>query len=166
MTDSTEIITIVDKNDNVIDAKERGTELLSDIYRVATLWIYNSRDEILLAKRALTKKHNPGQWGPAVAGTVAYNDSYDDTIKREAMEELGVIGINFEKSVKIFSQSHYHHFTQFYKVIIDYNLDDFIVQADEVDQVKWFSLSELRKLVQEKPELFIDSMSEIIKIFS
>ncbi len=79
-----EEISIVDENDNIITCKFRKCLTPKDIYRVSALWIKNSKGEILLAKRVLTKLHNPGKWGSAVEGTVPKGESYKETLIREA----------------------------------------------------------------------------------
>lgn len=84
------LIPIVDEEDNIIDYKERKKLDLKDIYRVSALWIENSKGEILLAQRSFNKKHHPGLWGPAVAGTVEKGESYEENISHEIEEELGI----------------------------------------------------------------------------
>ena len=54
-------IIIVDEEDNIIGAKERGTLNTKDIYRVSSLRIINSLGEILLAQRSFDKKNDPGK---------------------------------------------------------------------------------------------------------
>lgn len=83
-------IVIVDDKDNIICYKNRSEVRQEDIYRVSALWIINTKGEILLAKRALTKAHDPGKWGPAVAGTVEEGETYKTNIIKEAEEELGL----------------------------------------------------------------------------
>ena len=53
-----EEIIIVDENDQIIGHKVRGTLDQKDVYRVSALWVQNSNGHVLLAKRALTKKHS------------------------------------------------------------------------------------------------------------
>jgi len=55
-------IVIVNDEDEIIGHKERGTLVKEDIYRVAALWVTNSKGEILLAQRQLGKRHDPGKW--------------------------------------------------------------------------------------------------------
>ena len=62
----TEQIIIVNDLDKVIGYKERDKMTSKDIYRVSVLWIINSKGEILLAKRALTKKSDPENGGQAL----------------------------------------------------------------------------------------------------
>lgn len=160
-----ELTTIVDENDVIIGSKPRKLLLHTDIYRVACLWVENSKDEVLLAKRALTKLHHPGVWGPGVAGTVEYNDSYDDTMYREAFEGLGIIDVTFEKIIKKLWKADYYHFTQYYKVVLDYDLSQFVVQQDEVAEIKWFSKDELRRLLVDSPEMFLPSIASLLEIY-
>jgi isopentenyldiphosphate isomerase len=61
---------IVDENEKVIGAKERDQILPTDIQQITGLWLTNSKGEVLLAQRQITKKNDPGKWGPAAAGTV------------------------------------------------------------------------------------------------
>ncbi len=68
--DSKRKIIIVDENDNIIGSKDFDKMKPSDVYRVSSLWITNSKGETLLAKRAFNKLHSPGKWGTAVSGTV------------------------------------------------------------------------------------------------
>lgn len=159
-------ITIVDNNDNVIGLKKRQLADVSDIYRVSCLWVENSGGDILLARRALTKAHDPGKWGPAVAGTVEYDDSYEDTIRREAFEELGVSGVEFQKVIKEFTKTDFSHFTQYFRTILDYQLDKFSVQIEEVAEIKWFPRLELEELLNNNPEIFIQSMPRVFELYS
>jgi len=91
-------IIIVDENDKIIGYKERGTLNFRDIYRVSALQVKNSVGQILLAQRKLTKKKNPGKWGPAVAGTNDEGETYESNIIKEAEEEIGLV--DFEMKVK------------------------------------------------------------------
>src|SRR5579872_5614362 len=81
---------IVDENDVVIDYKHRLDITNKDIYRVSALSIINSHHETLMTQRVLTKKHNPGQWQAAVAGTVEKGESYLENIIKETQEEIGL----------------------------------------------------------------------------
>jgi isopentenyldiphosphate isomerase len=83
-------ITLVNDQDEIIGQKARSTITKDDIYRVSAAWIMNTKGEILLSQRQLTKKHDPGKWGTAVAGTVESGETYLENIIKEAEEELGL----------------------------------------------------------------------------
>jgi len=126
-------ITIVDENDNVIGAKDRNSLENGDIYRVSALWIINSQGETLLARRHKNKSHHPRKWGPAVAGTVEENESYEENIIKEAEEELGIKDIKPTLGPKIKNETDFYHFTQWYVLNIDKDINYFKIQEDEVE---------------------------------
>lgn len=96
----TDKIVVVNENDEVVGAKKRGTIATDDIYRVSALWITNSNGDVLLAQRALTKKNDPGKWGPAVAGTVEEGETYLGNITKETEEEIGLKDVQFTEGPK------------------------------------------------------------------
>ncbi|MCD6398435.1 MAG: NUDIX domain-containing protein [Candidatus Aenigmarchaeota archaeon] len=160
-----EDITVVDENDNAIGYKERGKIKPDDIYRVSALWIKNSRGDILLAKRALTKKNDPGKWGPSVAGTVGNGESYEENIVREAEEELGLKGIKPVKGPKVRTYGKHNFFCQWFILTIDKKISEFRIQKEEVDRVKWFSKEELIKMLESNPEYFLNDMKKYVELF-
>ncbi len=158
-------IIIVDKNDKIIGYKERGTLTKNDIYRVSALWITNSNGKILLAKRHHTKKHHPGKWGPAVAGTIDEGEDYEQNIIKEAEEELGLKNIIPRTGPKTETSGEFHHFTQWFTLKTDKNINDFKIQEDEVEEIKWFPADELKKQLNQHPEDFLPTMKKYFKLF-
>jgi len=155
--------TVVDENDNVLGAKYREDIGIDEIYRVSALWIINSKDEILLARRGYSKKRDPGKWGPAVAGTIAENETYEENIKREAEEEIGVTNYDFGKGIKRFSHLTHKYFAKTFLAKLDWNEKDFKLDEREVAEVRWFSLDELKKEMKDHPEEFINTMPKRIE---
>lgn len=156
-------IIIVDKNDKTIAHKERESLKQSDIYRVSALWITNRKGEILLARRALSKSHSPGKWGPAVAGTVEEGETYYSNIIKEAKEELGLENIKPKAGPKIRVAKNYNYFCQWYLLEIDKPADEFEIQKSEVEELKWISEGQLLKQIQTNPDNFVEAMKEWIK---
>lgn len=164
MSEHRESIIIVDENDEIIGHKERGTLLKSDIYRVTALWVTNSRGDILLAQRALTKRHDPGKWGPAAAGTVDQGETYDGNVVKEAFEELGLAGIRPTKGPRFRVSGEYQYFCQLYLLVVDRPAEDFVIQAEEVAQVRWFSKAELETAMRDHPEQFLDGLKREMEL--
>ncbi len=158
--------TIVNSKDEIIGYKERGTlNCDTDIYRVTALWITNSENQILLGKRALTKKQNPGKWAPAVAGTVEQGETYDSNIIKEAEEELGLNLKNIppKKWIKTNTLIHnYKHFTQWYLLKLDKPLSYFHPNS-EISDLKWFTEQELLKLAEENGDELVNTLRDIIE---
>ncbi|EKE21575.1 MAG: nucleoside diphosphate (NUDIX) hydrolase [uncultured bacterium] len=155
-----EKIIIVDENDNPIGFKERNLIEQSDIYRVSALWIVNSKDQILLAQRNLNKKHDTGKWGPAVSGTVEENEDYKNNIIKETQEEIGIDlnKYNFKKIDKIKNEGKYNFFCQWYLLRADIEIDEFVIQKDEVDEIVWIDKDVFEKELELNSKKYIGSM--------
>ena len=158
-------ITIVDEQDNVIGYKDREDLQHEEIYRVSALWITNTKGEILLAQRSLTKSHSPGKWGPAVAGTVEEGESYDSNIIKEAKEELGLENIKPTTGPKERVTRKLNYSVQWYLLNIDKPEAEFIIQKDEVEEVRWFSAEELKTEIKKQPDKFIETMNLLAELF-
>lgn len=158
-------IAIVDEEDTLLGYKERGTETLEDIYRVSALWVTNSKKEILLAKRALTKVKNPGVWGPAVAGTVEEGEDYLINIVKEALEEIGLKNIVPSVAPKKRVKSKYNYFCQWYFLVVDKELNEFVIDEREVTEIRWFTEDDLRKEIESNPDNFLGSVPDCVDSF-
>jgi isopentenyldiphosphate isomerase len=152
-------IVIVNENDEIIGHKERGTLTKEDIYRVSALWITNSKGDILLAQRKFTKAHDPGKWGPAVAGTVDEGEAYEMNILKEAEEEIGLKDIHPTLGPKRRERGEHNYFGQWYLLTIDKPVEDFTIQEEEVEQIKWFARSELEKDICDNPEKYLKGIA-------
>jgi isopentenyl-diphosphate Delta-isomerase len=156
-------IIIVNNQDEVIGYKERGAQSKQDIYRVSALWITNSKGDILLAQRKFTKSHDPGKWGPAVAGTLEEGETYESNILKEAEEEIGLKNISPVLGLKRRSTGEHNYFTQWYTLTLDKPARNFTIQEEEVEQVKWFTRKELEKKQLEYPENYFKNLRWLLK---
>lgn len=156
-------ILIVNAQDDVIGAKER-TEIDydRDIYRVSALWLTNTNGQTLLARRALVKDKNPGKWGPAVAGTIDEGETYDNNIYKEAIEEIGLEGLEFTKTIKMHITHPRNYFCQWYSASTDRKADSFTMQTEEVDALEWVDIEQLKQELASCPDKYIPGMSQIM----
>jgi len=152
-------IPIVDEEDKIIGYKERDDKDIHTIYRVSYLWITDTDGRILLAQRALDKKHDPGKWGPAVAGTVEEGETYESNIIKEAEEEIGLKNIKPVLGIKRRQQNKYNYFTQEFLLTLPSGFNDFKVQKEEVSEIKWFTVEGLKEKLKESPEDFLSVVS-------
>jgi NADH pyrophosphatase NudC (nudix superfamily) len=94
--------------------------------------------------------------GPAVAGTVAEGESYEENIYREAAEEIGLTGERFQLAPKrLFGSGERRVFYQYFTLQLDRPLAGFRLQPDEVERVVWFSKTDLLEKIEHKPDLFV-----------
>jgi isopentenyldiphosphate isomerase/intracellular septation protein A len=61
------------------------------LHPVAHLHVINSHGELLLQLRASTKDLLPGKWDTAVGGHIGIGESVEQGLRRESMEEIGLI---------------------------------------------------------------------------
>ena len=155
-----EKIIIVDENDKIVGYKERDALNPKDIYRVSALWVINSKGGILLAQRAYAKKHHPGMWGPAVAGTIEKGETYKSNIIKETQEEIGICNIKPIELKKVKAKSKYNHFTQWFLLNLDKDISGLKKQDEEIETLKWFSKKELMHGLNNSPDKFLKSMNE------
>jgi isopentenyl-diphosphate delta-isomerase len=151
-------ILIVDETDTVIAEKHKDEVKSEDIYRISSLWITDSKGNILLAKRALTKKHSPGKWGPAVQGTVDSGETYRDNIIKEADEEIGLTNITPIPGIKERVIGIHNYFVQEYSLKLDRDISDFTIQKEEVAEIQWIAPETLDKELAEHPDQFLKSV--------
>ena len=153
-------IPIVDKDDNVIEYRERSAVDANSIYRVSALWVTDTDGRILLARRALNKSHDPGKWGPAVAGTVEEGETYESNIIKEAVEEIGLKDIKPTVGNKKLKKGKWVYFAQEFLLTLPYGFDDFKIDTNEVEEVKWFSVEELKVELKQNPDNFLKGIHE------
>jgi isopentenyldiphosphate isomerase len=156
---------IVDENDAVITYKSRSEVKADDIYRVTGLWLTDSDGRVLLAQRSFNKKNGPGKWGPTVAGTVELGESYRGNIVKEIEEELGITNLALGEGPKLRVSRDHQFFIRYYVATLDKPATDFVIQPAEVEQVKWFSPTDVKHSFEYHPEQFVSSFGVPVKAF-
>jgi isopentenyl-diphosphate Delta-isomerase len=116
------------------------------------IWLYTKDNQILLQKRALTKKVFPGLWDISVAGHIAAGEDILTAAKREVFEEIGLeitenelinIGTRIHQvshANGIQDNEHHHVFIAELKVPINH----LSIQKEEVDDIQLFDLAVLK----------------------
>jgi len=155
-------IFVVDEQDKIIGTKTRAELTPKDIIRVSVLWVENGKGQVLLQQRALTKKIGPGLWGPAVAGTVESDETYLSNIIKETEEEIGVAGV---KPVQVGKRMYWEpggkfgRMFMFYKTTLDKDLDAFVIQHDEVAQIRWMTKDAILTDIHKNPGSYVPSVA-------
>lgn len=87
-----EFLEVVDELGQVVGAEPRskchGDPALA--HRAVHVFVRNSRGDLFLQKRALSKRIQPGKWDTSVGGHVLPGESWERAAARELLEELGV----------------------------------------------------------------------------
>lgn len=99
----TECIAWVDEQDAVLgglpraELRERGL-----IGRGTFILLFNSRGELCVHRRTLSKAIYPGYWDVAAGGMVGFGESYAESAARELAEELGISGVALHEHGRFF----------------------------------------------------------------
>jgi isopentenyl-diphosphate delta-isomerase len=157
-------IPIVDEDDNLLYYKElQERDLRKEITRTSALWVFNEKGEVLLAKRSKNKPNFPNIWGQSVAGCLDEDESYEDNATRETKEEIGVDLDKIITGPKERESDNHEFFSQYFFTHIS-STTKFVLQEEEVDEVRWVSLKELEDWYSKNPEEFVPSFSSAFKV--
>lgn len=150
---------IVDENDNLVGHTwKEEFDPVCDIYRVAALWLRNANGEVLLAQRAFKKKNGGGKWGPATAGTLEYDETYDDNIRKEIAEEIGLSDVVLMRGAKRYVEADGRkYFCTYFYANSELPAESFVLE-DEVEAVKWVSEAWLKEDVKLHPDLYVQGL--------
>lgn len=112
-------------------------------HRHVSAWIMNYNGDILLQRRSLTKKKNPGMWSKT-GGHVEAGEDTRAAIKREVYEEIG-LNVDKIELVNIFKYDSEieKNYSYSYIIFTDKLESEFILQKEEVDSVKYYTIEEL-----------------------
>jgi 16S rRNA (adenine1518-N6/adenine1519-N6)-dimethyltransferase len=82
---------VVDEYDRVTGAAPRGQVHANNLlHRAVHILIFNSSGEVFLQLRSHSKDRYPLRWDSSAAGHVSAGEDYDQTARRELLEELGI----------------------------------------------------------------------------
>ena len=91
MSIANEIITVVDEN-NVITGECPRSVMRSErlIHRASYVLVFDSSNRLFIQKRTMSKDVYPGYYDVAAGGVVLAGESYEESARRELLEELGI----------------------------------------------------------------------------
>ena len=103
MSPPDEIVVIVDEDDVVIGTAPRSRmrrERL--VHRTTYVFVFDSSGRLFVQKRTPTKDVYPGYHDLAAGGVLVEGESYDESARREAHEELGLVDVPFKAQFKLY----------------------------------------------------------------
>jgi isopentenyl-diphosphate delta-isomerase type 1 len=89
---SEEYFDIIDEKGNIV-GKATRTECHNDnslAHRVVHVLVFNSKGQLYLQKRSRDKYIQPGKWDTSVGGHLDLGETYEQAVRREMKEELGI----------------------------------------------------------------------------
>ena len=149
-----EFVILVDTNDNKIGLMEKmEAHRKGLLHRAFSVFIFNSKGEFLLQRRALEKYHSGGLWTNSCCSHPKDGESVLDAGKRRLMEEMGFICEVEEQFTFIYNRKLDNELTEHeldhvlfgtYEGDINYN-------SDEVMDYKYVDLETLSRDIDANP---------------
>lgn len=94
-----DLVVLVDEENNPIGVSDKETVHTKHtaLHRAFSLFLFNSRGELLLTKRASTKKTFPGVWTNTVCGHLQPNETSVEAATRRLEQELGIREVTLQE---------------------------------------------------------------------
>ena len=160
------IVQTVDEDDQPIgQADKQDAWELGLRHRYVRVMVENGEGEILLQHRSALKELFPERWDNSAAGHVDPGETYLAAAYRKLEAGLGITNVELQEigkyeSDETWKEHHLKRFTQVYRLRYDampQTLEDL-----EVDDARWFTLEEIKKLIQNHPESVSDGLGQVI----
>ena len=86
-----EFLILVDENDNPVGAQEKiSVHEQGLLHRAFSVFIFNTKRELLLQQRADDKYHSAGLWSNTCCSHPAFGEETETAVKRRLYEEMGL----------------------------------------------------------------------------
>jgi len=162
----TEKVVLVDKNNKKIGVEEKiKAHKEGKLHRAFSIFIFNSKGELLIQQRAKTKYHSKGLWSNTCCGHPKPNESYQQATHRRLKEEMG-----FDCALKKLFCFRYNLDLKGGLIENEYNCV-FIGKFDkkpkpnsgEVMNYKWISIKKLKRDLIKNPNKYTSWLKKILK---
>jgi isopentenyl-diphosphate delta-isomerase type 1 len=149
-----EIFDIVNERDEVIGQRlRREVHRDGDKHRAVHIFVFNSRGEIFLQKRSMTKDTFPGTWDSSASGHLDTGEDYDACAIRELREEIGLTPSAPPR--RLFKIDACPDTGQ--EFVWVYRCDSegpFTLHPEEIERGDWFTPAHVTEWIQRKPQDF------------
>ena len=154
-----EYVVLVDENDNEIGQMEKqAAHIEPHLHRAFSIFIFNSKGELLLQQRALSKYHSPGLWTNTCCSHPRAGETLEEATSRRLMEEMGMSCPMREVYTFIYKAPVGEGLTEheFDHVFIGQSDDTPIINHEEVESWKYMTVADLKDDIQLYPEHYTE----------
>ena len=132
-----------------IEAHEKAV-----LHRAFSVFILNSKRELLLQQRAYEKYHSPGLWTNTCCSHQREGETNFQAGNRRLMEEMGMSVPLKELFTFIYKATFDNGLTEHEldHVMVGFSDENPKINTDEVANFKWIAIDKLKKDLNERPE--------------
>ncbi len=151
----TEYVVLVDELDNKVGLMEKmEAHINPTLHRAFSIFIFNSKNEMLLQQRALSKYHTPGLWTNTCCSHPRDGESLHDATKRRLQEEMGMQcelkeAFSFIYKADVMQGLVEHEFDH---VFIGTSDDLPIINKDEVESFRYDTVENIKADIERNPQ--------------
>lgn len=148
---------LVDENDSALGGMEKMEVHISGaLHRAFSVFIFNSKDELLLQKRAIGKYHCGGLWTNTCCSHPNVGEGNLEAAHRRLFEEMGMFCV-------LEHQFLFKYYASFENGLIEHEIDHVffgtsdklpILNPAEADDYRYLSLESLEVEIKENPAQF------------
>jgi isopentenyl-diphosphate Delta-isomerase len=159
-------IVVVDKDNNFIKLEEKmKVHELGLLHRAFSLLIFNSKNEMLIHKRASSKYHCPGLWTNACCSHPSLDNDIIFDIQKRLYEEMGM------KAYKIKELFTFTYRKEFDNGLIENEIDRIFIafsdeipkpNPEEVDDYRYVNVKELYSDIKQNSDNYTYWFIEIL----
>ncbi len=168
-----ELVILVDENDKEIGTGEKmKTHKEGKLHRAFSIFIFNSKGEMLLQKRAKSKYHSGGLWSNACCSHPRPGEELEQAAHRRLKEEMGFDcdlqkAFHFVYKTNLDNDLTEHEFDHVF--IGEYD-EEVEINPNEAEDFKWVIIASLKEDVEKNPEnytvWFKIALREVLKFLS
>ena len=139
---------LVDPQNNILGVAPKDTchDGEGILHRAFSIFVFNSKMELLVQKRADCKRLWPGFWSNSCCSHPIPNESMLQASTRRLREELGISAIRIAELYQFIYQASYldkGSENELCSVLICRSDEDLVINKDEVSATNWNSLTNL-----------------------
>ncbi|MCA9085797.1 MAG: NUDIX domain-containing protein [Planctomycetaceae bacterium] len=160
---SEELFDVVDENDCVVAVMtRREVHRQKLLHRAVHIFVFRDDGRMLIHFRHPDKEEFPSVWTSSASGHVSTGETYRQSAERELTEELGISApIEFAARVAACPETS-HEFTELF---VARSSDEIRFDPNEITDIRWVTLDEVRNEVNERPELFSPAFIVLLTAF-
>ena len=155
---NTEYVILVNQQDEQIGTQEKlQAHQLGNLHRAFSIFIFNTKGEMLLQQRALSKYHTGGLWTNTCCSHPRPGEIVEDAAHRRLQEEMGFDcklekAFSFIYQIKFDKDGLYEH--EYDHVFIGTYDDQPQINPEEVHAFRWISMDDLAQEIKDHPQQF------------
>lgn len=150
-----EFVVLVDREDNEVGLMEKQQAHVAGLlHRAFSVFVFNSKGELMLQQRAASKYHSPTLWTNTCCSHPRENETYKQAANRRLVEEMGF-------DCDLLYKFHFIYRANLDNGLTEHELDHVFIgtfdgepklNPEEVMAYRWVEMDVLKKDMQTNPQ--------------